>query len=206
MTERFFSGTTARGNIQGNPNLKPERATTFDFGVEWKIPDKRFLASIFKTHFKDYIDRVETAPEQLTFVNKEDGVIEGVEGEYHWDISQQLEFDLVATFINGKNTDREPISDIPSDRLGVALNYHLEQITTKLGIQHRFKKSNPGSGELVTQAATIAEFSISYRPNHQWQVSLFAKNLFDEQYVSSADDLATLAEGRNFGINVQWHK
>jgi outer membrane receptor protein involved in Fe transport len=206
LTERFFSGTTARGNIQGNPNLKPERATTFDFGVEWKIRDKRFLASIFKTHFKDYIDRVETAPEQLTFVNKEDGVIEGVEGEYHWDISQQLEFDLVATFINGKNTDREPISDIPSDRLGVALNYHLEQITTKLGIQHRFKKSNAGSGELVTQAATIAEFSISYRPNHQWQVSLFAKNLFDEQYVSSADDLATLAEGRNFGINVQWHK
>jgi outer membrane receptor protein involved in Fe transport len=206
LTERFFSGTTARGNIQGNPNLKPERATTFDFGVEWKIRDKRFLASIFKTHFKDYIDRVETAPEQLTFVNKEDGVIEGVEGEYHWDISQQLEFDLVATFINGKNTDREPISDIPSDRLGVSLNYHLEQITTKLGIQHRFKKSTPGSGELVTQAATIAEFSISYRPNHQWQVSLFAKNLFDEQYVSSADDLATLAEGRNFGISVQWHK
>lgn len=205
LTERFFSGTTARGAVQGNPNLKPERATTFDFGVEWKIRDKRFLASIFKTHFKDYIDRVETAPEQLTFVNKEDGVIEGVEGEYHWDISQQLEFDLVATFINGKNTNREPISDIPSDRLGISMNYHLEQITTKFGLQHRFKKSNPGGGELETDAATIAELSIAYRPNYQWQLSVYAKNLFNERYVSSADDLATLAEGRNIGINILWH-
>ena len=206
LTERFFSGTTARGTVQGNPNLKPERATTFDFGIEWKIRDKRFLASIFKTHFKDYIDRIETAPEQLTFVNKEDGVIEGVEGEYHWDISQQLEFDLVATFINGKNTDKEPISDIPSDRVGISLKYHLELLTTKFGLQHRLKKSNPGSGELRTEAATIGELSFTYQPNHQWQISLYAKNLFDERYVSSADDLATLAEGRNFGVNILWRE
>ncbi len=204
LTERFFSGTTARGNIQGNPNLKPERATTFDFGLSWEIRDKRFVTSIFKTHFKDYIDRVEIAPEQLTFVNKEDGKIEGVEGEFDWDISDHLEFNLVATFINGKNADREPISDIPSDRVGASLNYHLDRYTAKFGVQHRFKKSDPGSGEVSTAAATLAELSLVFRPTHQWQLSLYAKNLFDEQYVSSADDLATLAEGRNIGLNVVW--
>jgi outer membrane receptor protein involved in Fe transport len=204
LTERFFSGTTARGRIQGNPALDPERATTFDFGLSWQIKDKRFTTSIFKTHFKNYIDRVETAPEELTFVNKENGKIEGVEGEYQWDISDQFEFALVATFINGKTTTRQPISDIPSDRIGVSLNYHLDRLTTKFGLQHRFKKTTPGAGELETEAASIADLSFSFRPNYQWQINLYAKNLFNEVYVSSADDLATLVEGRNIGINVVW--
>ena len=206
LTERFFSGTTARGFIQGNPELKPEQALTYDLGVYWQASEQHLNANWFVTHFSDYIERVAIDEEHLTYINQEDGTIKGLEIEYKNDLSQQLTFSWIATFISGKNSLGNNIADIPSNRTLLNLNYRRERYSLNFDVQHRFKKKRVGNGELPSQAATIADFSFSFNLNEEWQTYLSVENILDESYVSSTDDLATLSEGRNFGIGIRWQR
>ena len=67
LSERFFTGVTGRGFVAGNPALDPERSLNADLGLRW-YGDRLFLAGyVFRNEIDDYIERVETAPEELTF-------------------------------------------------------------------------------------------------------------------------------------------
>lgn len=204
LTERFFSGTTARGNVAGNRNLQAEKALTYDLGFSWKTIKQKLKASVFLTDFSDYIERVEIEEDSLSFINIQQGKIKGLEAEYHWMISPLLDLNLIATFIQGENAENEPLSDIPSDRINLSLDYQTEQWQTQIRLQHRSAKNDPGSGELSTNSANILAARFAYQINHDWSVRIYADNLLNETYVSSADELSTLASGRNFGFLVNW--
>jgi vitamin B12 transporter len=51
-----FTTTLVRGRTQitqGNPDLRPERSTSFDIGAEWTSPSTRFDLTVFRTVVKD---------------------------------------------------------------------------------------------------------------------------------------------------------
>jgi len=206
LTERFFSGTTARGEITGNQDLNAEKALTYDLGFNWQTAQHKLKTSLFLTDFSDYVERVETAEDSLTFVNIQQGKIKGLEAEYNWMINTHLDLNLIATFIEGRNSQNQPLADIPSDRISLSLNYQTEQWLIHSRLQHRANKSDPGAGEIPTNSANILAASISYQINPEWNVRIYADNLLDETYASSADDLSTLSAGRNFGFVVNWQK
>jgi len=206
LTERFFSGTTARGNVTGNADLKAEKALTYDIGFNWQSEMQTLKISFFLTDFDDYIERVEIAENSLTFINNQQGKIKGLEAEYHWMITDHFNLNLVATLIDGKNSHDQPLADIPSDRISLSLNYQTAQWQAHLRLQHRANKNDPGSGEIATKSANILAASVAYQINSEWNLRIYADNLFSQTYVSSADDLSTLAAGRNFGFVVNWQK
>ncbi len=206
LTERFFSGTTARGTVQGNSELNSEKAMTYDLGFNWHIDNKKLKATFFLTEFDDYIERIEVAENRLTFVNFEDGQIKGIEAEFDWMLSERLDINLIATFIQGENSLNQALSDIPSDRVSLSFSYHTNDWVANLRLQHRTSKNDPGNGELATNSANILAANFSYKLNSEWQLRVYADNLLDDTYVSSADDLATLAAGRNFGFMLNWRK
>lgn len=206
LTERFFSGTTARGDVTGNPDLKAEKAMTYDLGFNWQSEHQKIKATFFLSNFDDYVERIELAQDSLTFVNREDGRIKGLEAEYDWMITERLDLSLVATLIDGKNSQDQNLADIPSDRVSLSLNYQTAQWYLNFRLQHRAGKNDPGNGEVATQSANILAASISYQFDPKWNFRIYADNLLDETYVSSADDLATLAAGRNFGLTISWQQ
>jgi len=204
LTERFFSGTTARGNVTGNPNLSAERALTYDLGFNWQASQQKLKASIFLTSFDDYIERVEITEDSLTFINIQQGTIKGLEAEYNWIINEHLDLSGIATVIEGKNSQNQPLSDIPSDRISLTLNYQNDRWQARLRLQHRRSKNDPGGGEVSTRSANILAGNISYQVNSSWNLRFYADNLLDDTYVSSSDDLSTLAAGRHFGFVINW--
>jgi iron complex outermembrane receptor protein len=204
LTERFFSGTTARGNVTGNPQLNNERAFNYDLGLQWKNETQFLKATRFVSQFKDYVERVSIDEDRLTFVNLNDGEIEGVEIEYELHFSSQWSLNFSTSIIDGSNRDKQPLADIPSDRSHLALTYFSDQWKINLRMQHRASKTNPGNGELNTSAANLLAFNLNLQLNPEWNLSLYGDNLLDQQFVSSADDLATLAAGRHFGIQLTW--
>jgi len=206
LSERFFSGTTARGNVTGNQNLTAEKAITYDYGFSWHEGNQKLMATYFVSDFDNYIERIEIAQDQLSFFNIENGKISGWEIEYDWMLTEQIDFRTIATIIEGKNTQGQPLADIPSDRVSFAIHYQTDRLFANFRLQHRFKKNETGSGELPTAAATILNASLSYRINHQWNLQFFADNLTNESYVSSADDLSTIMAGRNYGISFDWRQ
>ena len=87
LSERYFSGTTGRGEVIGNPDLDPERSLNFDVGLRW-YGEKLFVSGfVSRNEISDYIERIEIEPELLTFVNLVSGTITGFEysGFYQFD-------------------------------------------------------------------------------------------------------------------------
>ncbi|MGB0495048.1 MAG: TonB-dependent receptor plug domain-containing protein [Kangiellaceae bacterium] len=211
LTELYFSGTTARGEIRGNSHLDAEESLNFEIGFNWKYLASQLKMTVFENHFDNYIERItvginEQNEDILTFVNQQDGKIKGLETEYQYSMSNILDLNFIATKMEGKNGQNQPLSDIPSDRASLSFNYHNNDLSAELKFQHRRTKTAFGSGELATKAANLLSASFQYQFNNHWTFKLVGENLLDTEYVASSDDLATLMPGRSFGISFVWHE
>ena len=60
LTQLFLT-TNAGGTIEGNPNLKPEKSTTFELGARYDTNELLLDATLFYSRSKDYIDTVPVA-------------------------------------------------------------------------------------------------------------------------------------------------
>ena len=70
--------------------------------------------------------------------------------------------------------------------------------------QYRAAKSDVGSGELPIADAHVVSASLSYDVSSRLTLTLRAKNLLDETYVSSTDDKSSAAPGRSIGLGLSW--
>ncbi|MDQ7048213.1 MAG: TonB-dependent receptor [Enterobacterales bacterium] len=204
LSERFFSGTTARGQVIGNPNLQAEKANTFDFGINASFAANQLKLNLFANQFKNYIQRIQLSNNSLTYINQDQGTIKGLELEYHYSFVNELELVLSGLAINGTDAFNQPLADVPSNRLNLQLFYHADAWQSNLKLQHRFAKNTTASGEIATDTANILSFSVSWNIDPMWKLSIYADNLLNERYFNSADDLSTLAVARNFGITIGW--
>jgi len=204
LSEKFFSGTTARGQVIGNPNLQAEKAVTFDLGLNSSFASHQLKLNLFANQFKNYIQRIQLSNNRLTYLNQDQGLIKGLEMEYHYAFPNHLELSLSGMLLKGENGANQPLADIPSNRLNLQFYYHANAWQSNLKLQHRFAKNSPASGEIATPAANIVSFNLRWNINSLWQLNFSAENLFNQSYFNSADDLSTPAIGRSFGITIEW--
>jgi len=204
LSERFFSGTTARGQVIGNPNLHAEKANTFDLGINASFAAHQIKLNLFANQFKNYIQRIQLPNNSLTFVNQDQGLIKGLELEYHFSFENELELILSGMALKGEDSFNQPLADVPSSRLNLQLFYHADSWQSNLKLQHRFAKNTAASGEIPTGAADIVSFNLGWHITPMWQLNVYADNILNQSYFNSADDLSTLAVGRNFGISLEW--
>ena len=204
LSERFFTGTTGRGGVIGNPNLDPEGSVTVDLGLRWYGSQTFLAAQVFHQEIDDYIERVEVDDDLLTFVNLTSGTIEGFELEGFHQINEQWNFSWSGHLLDGKDSDDGALADIPSNRLQVGLKYQRDGWESQLQVQHRASKNDPGSGENPIPAARLVSASVSYRLGPGLALTLRGRNLLDEEYFNSADDKNPLAPGRSLSLSLSW--
>ena len=204
LSERFFTGTTGRGGVIGNPNLDPEGSVTVDLGLRWYGSQTFLSAQVFHQEIDDYIERVEIDDDLLTFVNLTSGTIDGFELEGFHQISEQWHFSWSGHLLDGKDSDGGALADIPANRLQVGLKYHRDGWESQLQVQQRTSKNDPGSGENPIPAARLVSASVSYRLGSGLALTLRGRNLLDEEYFNSADDKNPLAPGRSLSLNLSW--
>ncbi len=65
----------------GNPDLKPEKSRTIDGGIEVNIDGFASSFTVFTTDYKDFIQRVEIAPDVISWVNQDHATVTGFEGD-----------------------------------------------------------------------------------------------------------------------------
>ncbi len=206
VSERFFVGTTARGEVEGNPNLKEERSISADLGLKYSDASISFAANLYQQRVSDYIERVEIAPELLSFRNIQDGTIKGIELDAVYSLNKDLKLSFFTSFIEGEDQAGNPLADIPSHRSKLKLDYQAEKYLLKFGIEYRQDKNSIGAGEKPIANALLADVSFAYLFNDKFRIQFSLDNLLDEDYFSSADELAPLANGREWGISLtkQW--
>lgn len=204
LSERYFSGVTGRGFVEGNPALEPERSLNVDAGLRW-YGSKLFVAGyVFNNDISDYVERVELAEDLLTFVNLTKGTIRGVE----LDAAYQLAADWSLTFgghdIRGESEDGEDLADIPPRRLFAGLRWSGGRWELAGRWEHRFDKTDVGSGEKPIPAVDLVSASVSFRISDELAISLTGANLLDEEYFNSADRKNTWSPGRGVGLALRW--
>ena len=205
LSERFFSGVTGRGLVEGNPDLEPERSLNADVGLRW-FGNRLFLAGyVFRNEIDDYIERVETATDRLTFVNLLEGAIEGVEleGHYRFDTSWSLSFG--GHLLAGRGQAGEPLADVPADRLYLGGSWQAGRWRWQSRWEERREKTDFGSGEKSIPGASLLSMALRFEWREGLSLRLGGRNLLDEAYFNSADRKVPLSPGRSLAIGLSWH-
>ncbi|MPY87433.1 MAG: TonB-dependent receptor [Luteitalea sp.] len=184
---------------QGNPDLKPERSTSFDIGAEWTAQSSRLDVTFFRTVVKDrFISNVVISnppppdPIVLSVTNGLDAHISGLEV----DVNHRLR-SRVGVFANTTHylTRKERLtSGLQQDILNVPMH------TIRAGIDLDFGAlSSRVSGRFVqgrkdndfNQAGfpiidyddfTVIDANVTYRLTRLHSLVLVVNNVFDELY------------------------
>lgn len=204
LSERLFNGTTPRGQTLGNPDLKPEESASVDFGVKYSIDDWKFEAHYFETDIDNFIERVSLDADTRTFNNLTNGVIDGWQYQVDFKQNSKLSYQLSGQRINGNAQGGGNLSDIPPERHRLTVEYNDDNWFLSASYVARMTKEEFGDGELPLKSAQIVTFKVGHQINQNWILDFFIDNLLDEEYFNSADDLNTLATGREFGFNISY--
>lgn len=205
LSERFFVGTTGRGQVVGNPDLEPEESLNVDLGLRFYSTSTFVSAQIFRLEIDDYIERVSLdGGDTRTFVNLTSGTLEGFELEGFTQLADAWRLDWAGAIIDGEADDGTPLADVAANRVSLGLTYGGERWDARLRAQLRDGKDDPGSGEVAIDGATLVSAAVSYDVTPELKITVRGDNLLDEEYVSSADDQSSAAPGRSVGVGLTW--
>jgi len=223
LSERFFTGTTGRGEIVSNENLDPERSLNSDLRLRW-FGNRVFVeVDAFVNRIDDYIERIEIEEGVLTFVNLTSGRLEGLETEGFFEIDGRHQLLWGGHLIDGEADDGSPLADVPADRFFVGFRRASQGVSGAPGasggagtwlapgrwswearVERRADLDDPGSGERAIAGATLVSASVGVQVRPGLEVTLNGANLLDEEYFNSADDKVTLSPGRSVGLAFAW--
>ncbi len=204
LSELFFSGTTGRGTVIGNPNLEAERSLNLEGGIRYYSALVRASAYIFRNQISNYIERVEVTPDEWTFINLTEGTIDGFEWEGQILPSPSFRVYGHGHFISGESAYGMPLLDIPVNRTAIGFQHFKEQWETGAQVEFRGKKTDPGDGEKRIPDAQLLSAFVSVDLPANLQAALRATNLLNQLYFDTADRKAPLGYGRGFLITVRW--
>jgi vitamin B12 transporter len=197
-----FTTTIVGGRTQisqGNPDLDPERSTSFDVGVEWTSGTTRFDATVFRTVVKDrFITNVvisnPPAPDPIVVSvrNGLDAHISGLELEAEQRLGRSVGvFANTAHYFNRKERLtsglEQDILNVPvhTVRAGVDVDFgHLSARLSGRFVQGRQDNdfNQPGFPIVDYDDFMVADATVTYRLRPQHTVVAAINNLFDTFY------------------------
>src|SRR6185503_10250635 len=183
----------------GNPDLKPERSTSFDVGAEWTARTTRFDATLFRTVVKDrFISNVVVSnpappdPIVLSVVNGLDAHISGLDVEVEQRLGGRVGvfgnvthyFTRTEQLTTGAQQD---ILNVPLNtvRAGVDLDFGRVSARASGRYVHGRKDNNfsaPGFPIVDYDNFTVVDGSVTYRLAGPHAVVVAVNNIFDAFY------------------------
>ena len=177
----------------GNLDLKPEEIDTYEFVIDYRITtESKLVVNLFDYEAKDLIVTVadEAPATTKTYQNARDQNGKGVEVEFNWQITNGISWDSSFSYqdIEDPSTGAK-IADIPNKQFYTDLRIKLSEslkITTQLN-HVMDRKRNVGDVRDELDDFTLVNLTVIYNVNHNLNVRLSAKNLFDENYYEGTD-------------------
>jgi vitamin B12 transporter len=197
-----FTTTTVGGRTQisqGNPDLKPERSTSFDIGAEWSRPSTRVDVTGFRTVVKDrFISNIIVSnppppdPIILSVTNGLDAHISGLDVDVEQRLNRSLGVFASATHYFSRK--ERLASGAEQDILNVALNtvragVDIDVRRLSARISGRFARgrrdndfSQPGFPIVDYDNLSVFDASATYRLAPKHAIGFSLNNIFDAYY------------------------
>lgn len=204
ISERFYSGTTPRGGILGNPDLKSERGIQGNLGVNWWGERAHAGLQLHRHRVRRFIEQVAIGGGVTTFINLPGGVIEGLEAEATWRIVDPLTLSLGGHLMRGLADDRAPLADVPADRLDARADWRRGRFSAGLGFSYRHADRHPGPEETARDSVRLYSASAGWKFSKALSLTLAGENLANRRWFNAADAQAPLMPGRSFSVQLGW--
>ena len=173
-----------------NPDLNEETTINYEFGVKKDFENSTIKGNIFYANIKDYI--------QSAYVNIYFGTTKQQQLQNLGEVTQKgFELEYFHSFANGStlngsytkldlenNDDSKKITNVPQDKLALALNAKLvNKLTANIDMQYTSsKKTSATSPYKETGSATLWNTKLVYEVTKQLTYDIGATNIFDTNY------------------------
>ena len=174
---------------EGNPDLSPEKAISFEAGITNYFSDKFKLGlTLFKTKYKGLIDWAHDAAEHHTPENVAAAVTEGAELEAEFILRDRLKANFNYTYLEAKNlSTKKWLTYRPRHLYKLRLLY--SPFCWEMGVSASYKtkvfdnKTNTRS----LKHYFIMDLDFSYKISDNTKLFFEIKNLFDLNYQEKYD-------------------
>ncbi|XLZ69635.1 TonB-dependent hemoglobin/transferrin/lactoferrin family receptor [Massilia sp. SR12] len=210
----------------GNPNLKAERANSFEIGLRAKFGAVRASLAAFDNSYDDFISQqvvrgAGTPADPLVFqyINLAKATIRGVEGRAEWRIDPSWQINggfAVARGDSEAEGEKTPLDTVAPTRVTLGARYDAATWSARLNLQHNAAKDKDRlpAGLFAPGSSTVADLGLSWRPQTNISVNVNLNNVFDSTYwrwsdVRGVADNSTVkdaytAPGRNLQASVRY--
>lgn len=192
----------------GNPDLKPERSTSYELGLKGRDGLLRWSAAVFKSEYRDFIisnaDVTATtsvpldpgmAPTTRTFqsINAARAEISGFELGATWSFQPRWSIEARYAHAKGDQWDQagavSPLSTIEPDKATLGLRYERKQaFGGELMVTAQKSQGRPhANGLYIPKGYVVADLTAWWDITPQWQLNAALSNLADVKYSQWSD-------------------
>jgi hemoglobin/transferrin/lactoferrin receptor protein len=133
--------------------LKPEKSYNSEIGYKYFSEHLSFGTALYRNKLSDLINRVQTGQvidgyKVYMKENTEEAVIKGIEGFAEFQVSQNLFFDLFASFNHGRNISKaEPLRRVPPFNGNISMKYKMSKFYMKAELGWADKQDRLAQGD-----------------------------------------------------------
>lgn len=188
----------------GNPSLRPERAISFDAGIEQPITRATLSATYFRNDFKDLVD---FSSQIFRLVNLSAAIVQGAEVGADYAVTKKIRAGLNFTYMTWSvQNAAEPLRDIPHGDGGGYLDwkfsarFRARAETQWMGRRYDYEVPVPNIPSVGGYSNT--NLSANYTVNPKFSVYLRGDNLLNSKY---HEYIGFPSPGASIKFGVQFH-
>ncbi|HSI57495.1 MAG TPA: TonB-dependent hemoglobin/transferrin/lactoferrin family receptor [Ideonella sp.] len=190
-----FENAASYYRSEGNPNLKPEHATSFELGARGQVGPVRWQIAAFNNRYKDFISQEQIAGDftennkaVFQFINLAEARIRGGEARMEWSPAPGWTGQFAISHTRGDRTVdgvTEPLDSISPLRLRMGVRYETERYSLGGQWQHADGKQASRISDptyFATPAYDVFDLTASYQVTKSLRLQAAVLNLLDETY------------------------
>lgn len=187
----------------GNPNLKPERCSSWEVGIKNKVKEGLNInISFYQNRAKDLITLVSSGNFEKA-ENIEKAKIQGLEFEILYILNKNLNTFLNYSYLDTKDKNGKTLDYSPYNKANLGIKGKLQNINFNLTtnfVDKRFYTDRKTLQKKELKSYSISELNINYRLNEKLSIFVTGKNIFNK----TCQEFAGYPAARrtvSFGIN-----
>jgi hemoglobin/transferrin/lactoferrin receptor protein len=198
----------------GNPELKPEKGQSIDFGIRHYSDKLKIISSFFYSYFNDLVAEVPGTYEgrnALIKTNIGEARIYGFDLSADYNFWQDYILYATASYVKGDDiTANGNLPEIPplNGRLGFKLSF-LEYLQADVSSSIFVEKNDVAEGEITTPGYAVFNLLLNTVPiklsNISFRIYSGVENIFDKAYrnhLSTTRGSITIEPGRNIFLKL----
>lgn len=198
----------------GNPELKPEKGQSIDFGVRHYSDNLKILSSFFYSHFNDLVVEIPGTYEgrnALIKTNIGEARIYGFDFSADYNFQGTFVFYATASYVKGDDiTEDGNLPNIPplNGRIGFRLPV-FDFLRTDISSTIFAEQNDVGEGEVTTPGYAVFNLLINTHPikfsSISFRIYSGVENIFDKAYrnhLSTTRGSITIEPGRNIFLKL----